>query len=145
MHIKLRLNEGMQFVGTPESGHSVLLDSVEDVGGFDSAPHPVEMVLIGLGGCTGMDVVSLLSKMREDFEAFEILIDAERATEHPKVIQETNLKYRVWGDVSEDNFQKAIDLSLDKYCSVANTLKPNVNIEYEYEINPDREQQNQPE
>lgn len=136
MKAKIRFNEGMQFVGSSDSGHSVLMDTDPKVGGFDSAARPLEMVLIGLGGCTGMDVVSILRKMKEDFHNFEILIEAEKKEEHPKSLERVVLKYRVWGEVNEENFIKAIELSLDKYCTVANTLKPAIELEYQYRINP---------
>lgn len=137
MNTKVRWNEGMQFVGLSKSGHSTIMDTTAGVGGFDSAPTPMEMVVLGLGGCTGMDVVSLLRKMREDFDNFEIAIDTQRADSHPKKIEKISLNYRVWGEVSEKNFQKAISLSLDKYCPVTATLRPGVKINYSYEINPD--------
>lgn len=137
MQSKIRLNEGMQFVGTSKSGHSVVLDSVSDVGGFDSSVHPVEAMILAFGGCTSMDVVSLLRKMKQDFDDFAVLLDTERADEHPKVLTKIELSYRVWGEVDQEKFTKAIDLSLDKYCSVANTLKPNVDISYKSRINPE--------
>ncbi len=136
MKARVRFNEGMQFVGLPDSGHSVLMDATSEVGGFDSAARPLELVLVGLGGCTGMDVVSLLRKMRADFTGFETIIEAERRREHPKSIKKVNILYKVWGAVSEEDLTKAIQLSLEKYCPVANTLKPAVELEYEYLINP---------
>lgn len=136
MKAKVRLNQGMQFVGLPDSGHSVLMDTTSEVGGFDSAARPLELVLVGLGGCTGMDVVSILRKMRADFTAFETIIEAKRREEHPKSLKKVNILYKVWGEVSEEDVSKAIQLSLEKYCPVANTLKPTVELEYEYLINP---------
>ncbi|MFW6013035.1 MAG: OsmC family protein [Candidatus Bipolaricaulota bacterium] len=139
MKTKVRLNEGLQFVGTGESGHSVILDGSSDAGGFDSACHPVEMVVISLGGCTGMDIASLLEKMRQNFTDLEIEMEGQRREQHPKVLTDLILTYRVWGEVEEEKFEKAINLSLDKYCSVANTLKPTVSINYDYQINPEVE------
>ncbi|MFQ6033331.1 MAG: OsmC family protein, partial [Candidatus Bipolaricaulia bacterium] len=79
MKARVTLNEGMQFVGNSESGHAVLLDAAPEVGGTDTALRPMEFLLISLGGCTGMDVVSILRKMRVEWERFEILLEAERA------------------------------------------------------------------
>ncbi len=136
MKARVRFNEGMQFVGLPDSGHRVLMDTTSEVGGFDSAARPLELVLVSLGGCTGMDVVSLLRKMRAHFTDFETIIEAEQRKEHPKSLRKVSILYKVWGEVSEENLTKAIQLSLEKYCPVANTLKPSVELEYEYLINP---------
>jgi putative redox protein len=78
--------------------------------------------------------------MRQNFTNFEIQLKAERAQEYPKALKNVSLTYRVWGDVEEDKFKKAIDLSLEKYCGVSNTLKPKVEIDYEYQINPKEEE-----
>lgn len=137
MKTKVRLNEGMQFVGDGESGHSILFDSKEDVGGKDSAVRPVETLVITAGACSGMDVVSLLRKMKQKFSDFEVLLEADRAEEHPKVLERLQLTYRVWGEVEEEKFKKAINLSLDKYCGVVNTLKPDVKVSHECRINPE--------
>jgi len=128
----------MQFVGIPRSGHAVLVDAAEEAGGFNSAPRPTELLLIAQGGCTGMDVVSILRKMRVDFNDFEMEIDGERTEEHPKFIKKIHIVYKIWGDVPEEKFKKAIELSLEKYCSVANTLRGKADITYSYEINPKR-------
>jgi putative redox protein len=137
MKARVILNEGMQFVGDGESGHAVLMDAAPGVGGADSAPRPMELLLVSLGGCTGMDVVSILRKMRIEWDKFEILLDAERAPEHPKGFTKIHLTYRIWGeDIPEDKLKKAIDLSQERYCSVAAILSKSAEITYEYEINP---------
>lgn len=136
---KVRWTGGMQFVGIPNSGHAVLVDAAEEVGGLDSAPRPTELLLIAQGGCTGMDVVSILRKMKVDFSDFEMELDGERTEEHPKFIKKIHIIYKIWGDVPEDKFKKAIELSLDKYCSVANTLKGRAKITYSYEISSAKE------
>jgi len=131
---RVRLNEGMQFVGCSDSGHGMLLDTDSQFGGSDSAARPVETVLIAAGGCSGMDVISILRKMKQDVRDFEVELEAKRSSEHPKVLTEIDLHYKVWGEVEESKFVKAIELSIDKYCSVLNMLKPTVNVEYTYEI-----------
>lgn len=132
----VRFVDGMQFVGTSESGHAVVMDTTEDVGGHDTGPRPTEMVLIALGGCTGMDVVSILRKMQVNFTRFEMEIHGDRAAEHPKYFTKIKVIYKVWGDVPEEKLKKAIDLSLEKYCSVSNSLKPRAEVSYTYQINP---------
>lgn len=136
---KVRWSGGLQFVGIPSSGHAVLVDAAEDVGGLDSAPRPVELLLIAQGGCSGMDVVSILRKMKVDFSDFEIELEGERTEEHPRFIKRIHLVYKIWGNVPEEKFKKAIDLSLEKYCTVANTLRGKADITYSYEINPAKE------
>jgi len=132
----VRFVDGMQFVATSGSGHAVVMDTTEDVGGHDTGPRPMEMVLIALGGCTGMDVVSILRKMQVHFTRFEMEIHGERAQEHPKHFTTIQIVYKVWGDVPEEKLKRAIELSLEKYCSVSNSLKPKVQVSYQYQINP---------
>ena len=136
---KVRWNQGMQFIGIANSGHAVLVDAAEQSGGLDSAPRPTELLLIAQGSCTGMDVVSILRKMKIDFSDFEMEIDGELTEEHPKFIKKIHIAYKIWGDVPEEKFKKAIELSLEKYCSVANTLNGRAEITYSYAINPAKE------
>ena len=126
---------GMAFVGRGASGHEVRMDAGESVvGGADAAARPVETMLSSLGGCTGMDVVSILRKMKTEPKSLQIEIQDERASEYPKVFTKIHLIYRVQGDVPEDNLIKAIELSLAKYCPIANTLNGVSEITYEYSV-----------
>ena len=125
---------GMAFVGKVASGHDVRMDAGESVGGTDSAPRPVEILLSSLGGCTGMDVVSLLRKMKTEPKSLQIEIQDERAAEYPKVITKIHLIYKVEGEVPEENLTKAIELSLAKYCPIANTLAGVSEITYECSV-----------
>jgi putative redox protein len=96
----------------------------------------MELVLIALGGCTSMDVLSILKKMREDVRDYRIELDAEKATEHPSVFTKIHLNFIVYGkNVKPESVQKAIDLSMDKYCSVYAMLKKSVEITWGFEIN----------
>ncbi|MFH1011391.1 MAG: OsmC family protein [bacterium] len=126
--------EGMQFSGRVPSGHSILMDATEAVGGADSGARPKELLLAGLGGCTGMDVVSILRKMRVPFDSFEIEIHAESSEEHPKVWTRIELIYRIVGDVPEDKFVKAISLSQERYCSVSAMLRGAAAITFRHEV-----------
>lgn len=103
----VRFVDGMQFVATSASGHAVVMDTTEDVGGHDTGPRPMEMVLIALGGCTGMDVVSILRKMQVPFTRFEMVIDGERAAAHPKYFTKIKVLYKIWGDVPEEKLKKS--------------------------------------
>ena len=130
----VRFEGGMAFRGQGASGHDVAMDAGSSAGGADAAARPVEVLLCSLGGCTGMDVVSLLRKMRTEPTALRVEIEDERATEYPKVITKLHLTYVVEGDVPEENLVKAIDLSLAKYCPIANTLAGVAEITSEYRI-----------
>lgn len=129
--------QGLQFVGKADSGHAVVMDAARDMGGADSAVRPVELTLIALGGCTGIDVLNILRKMRLKIRSFEIRIRGERVEEEPKVFREIWVKYIVHGDVPEKSLKRAIDLSRSKYCSVGAMLGKCAEIHYEYEVNPD--------
>jgi len=129
--------DGMQFIGKGESRHEVHMDASPKVGGIDSAARPLEVMLCALGGCTGMDVVSFLRKMKTEPRSLQIEITDERAPEYPKVFTKLHLTYRVTGAVPQDNLKKAIDLSLSKYCPIANTLAGVVQITSEGVIESD--------
>lgn len=128
---------GLTFVGKSASGHWVPMDGPADFNGSDSATRPKELLLISLGGCTGADVASILNKMRENISQFKIDIEAETATEHPKVYTKIHLTYKFWGDeLKEANIEKAINLSQERYCSVTAMLQKAVEITHSFEINP---------
>ena len=127
---------GVTFIGKGQSNHWVAMDGPEEFKGSNAASRPKELILIGLAGCSGSDISSILSKMKENVKRFEIDVDAETADEHPKVYTKIHLKYRFWGeDLNEDKIEKAINLSQDKYCSVSAMLKPAVEITHSVEIN----------
>lgn len=121
MDVKVVWHEGLRFLGLPPSGHAVVMDGEKDVGGEDSAPHPTELLLVALGGCTGMDAVSILRKMRTPPRRFWIEIHAERAPAHPKAVRQVHLTYVAEG-VPEENLHRAAELSQERYCSVSHSL-----------------------
>jgi putative redox protein len=121
---------GMRFVGRGTSGHDVVMDADQASGGQDSAARPVEVLLAALGGCTGMDVVSILRKSREVPTVFRVEISDERAAEYPKVLRRIHLTYVASHDVEQGKLEKAIQLSLSKYCPIANTLAGVAEITY---------------
>lgn len=113
--------------------HTLKIDTSAPLGD-GSGPSPKKLVLAGLAGCTGMDVVSLLNKMRVPFTDFEMDIDADLTEEHPKVFSEIRMVYRIFGKkLDKGKVQKAIDLSQDKYCGVSAMLKKNSPIIYSIE------------
>ena len=133
MHSRLVWDGSMGFTAGGDSGHKIKVDVSHETGGRDEGPRPVELVLFGLGGCSGADVVAILRKMQVDFTKMEIEIFAERAEEHPKRFTDIKIRYRLAGqDLDTAKVKRAIELSLEKYCSVAASL--NANIGYEMEI-----------
>ena len=132
----VRFDGDMAFVGQGKSGLEARMDAGVGSGGHASGPTPVELLLFAVGGCSGMDVVSILRKMKSEPEALVIEIVDERAQEHPKRITALHLTFVARGNMPEDALKKAIDLSLSKYCTVANTLRPGVEISWGYRIEP---------
>ncbi len=127
--IIMRHIEGMRFVGESE-GHSIVLES--GYLGEQKGPAPMQAFLMSLGGCTGMDVVAILRKMRNEPRKFIIEIEGERAQEHPKVYTKVHIKYIFWG-VDYEKAKKAVELSQNRYCPVSAMLRKS-GCEIEYEI-----------
>jgi putative redox protein len=119
-----------RFVCSSSSGHAIIVDA----GSEKTANSPVELVLIALCSCTATDVVSILRKKREPFTSIEVLANAERATEPPKVFTKIKVTYRVAGPVSRKSVEDAVRLSIDKYCSVEAMLKKSVEITFDIEL-----------
>lgn len=117
------------------NGHKILLDASSDHGGQDLGPRPKTLMLAALGGCTGMDVVSLLKKMRVDYKSLEMIIEGDTADEHPKKFIKMKIIYNFTGNnLPLDKIQKAVDLSREKYCGVAASYKEAMELEYQINI-----------
>src|SRR5258708_35745167 len=110
--------DGALFVAEGGSGHTITMDGAPDVGGRNLAARPMEVVLMGMGGCTAIDVVSMLKKQRQDIEGVDVSLVAERAVEHPMVFTEVTLVYTVRGrKLNKALVERAVSLSDEKYCS----------------------------
>jgi putative redox protein len=136
MKAQLRwLGPQLQFEGATESGKIVKLDSAKDKSAA-IGPSPVELVLQALGGCTAMDVISILQKMRRTINALTLEIDADRREdEYPRIFTHIRILYQlVSPDVTETELERAIQLSEEKYCSVSGMLRPTVKITTAYEL-----------
>ncbi len=115
----------MQFVGSADSGHAVVMDAPLSVGGNNTASTPMELLLSAFGGCTGMDVISILRKKKQNVNRFEMNINGEKAKEHPFKYTTVHIEYILTGkNISEEAVTRAIQLSLERYCSVAATISP---------------------
>jgi putative redox protein len=122
-----------KFVGTSPSGHSVPFDSDRE---SNKAPGPMEMVLMALGACTATDMVIILEKKRQPLEELEVLCSGERAAEPPTVWTRLEVLFRIRGSVDEAAVKHAMDLTEEKYCSVAAMLKKTAAFTWRYEITP---------
>ena len=137
MEAKLKWIDGLTFAGVADSKHWVVMDTEESVGGHDGAAKPLELILLGLGGCTSMDVVSILRKMRVQVDRYELVLNAERSDDHPKVFTRVRMQYRLWGpELDPAKVRKAVDLSRTTYCSVSAMLSKAFPIEIEIAVNP---------
>lgn len=119
----------MAFNAVTNSGFTVGLDTPVDHGGTGTGPTPMEMVLVSLGGCTAMDVISILQKKRQDVTGFEILLHADRAADHPKVFTDITIEFVVTGHgVEKEAVERAVELSENKYCSASAMLSKTAKI-----------------
>ncbi len=135
MKCRIKWLDHMSFVGESDSGHSVVMDGAPEAGGRNLGVRPMEMLLLGLGGCTAFDVVSILQKSRQQMVACEVEIEAERAEEIPKVFTKIHVHFIVSGkDLDESKVAKAVALSADKYCSASRMLEKAATITHDFEV-----------
>jgi putative redox protein len=126
---------GMSFLAQTGSGHIAVMDGAPEGGGHDLAPRPMEMVLLGTGGCTAYDVVLILKKAREDVRGCEVTLKAERADTEPKVFTTIHFHFTVRGkNLKPASVERAINLSHDKYCSASIMLAKTAEITHSFEI-----------
>lgn len=138
MEVKVKHLRGMHFQGEGTTKVIINMDTSVTAGGSGKGAGPMEMVLMAVGGCSGMDVVSILAKMQVKFNRFQIQVQGERAAEHPRVFTDIELVYQFWGNsLPQDKLKRAIELSIGKYCSVANMLDKVANLTYRLELNPE--------
>ncbi|MBF0247475.1 MAG: OsmC family protein [Alphaproteobacteria bacterium] len=135
MKAEIKWLGGMAFEGTAGSGHKVTMDSSPDFGGRDQGPRPMEMLLLGMGGCTSIDVMSILNKARQDVKDCVAEITAERADEVPKVFTRIHVHFKVTGKALDPKrVERAINLSAEKYCSASIMLGKMAEITHDFEI-----------
>lgn len=128
--------EDMQFVASADSGHAILMDSTPEVGGHDSAARPMEVLLMGLLGCTAMDVISILKKKRQPVQGFKIFASGERSAEHPKKYTQIHLEYVAYGDVDPKALARAVELSETTYCGAIATVRGVAEVTISYRVEP---------
>jgi len=135
MKARAKWVEGMAFMGEAGSGHAVMMDGAPEYGGRNIGIRPMEMLLIGLAGCTGFDVVSILKKGREAVTGCEVEVEAERAASDPKVFTKIHLAYRITGKgLSQAKAERAVTLSKEKYCSASIMLGATAEMTYSLDV-----------
>jgi putative redox protein len=139
MKARVKWVEGAAFLGESGSGHGVLMDGAADHGGRNLGPRPMEMLLLGLGGCTAFDVVLILKRGREKVDDCVVEIEAERAETDPKVFTEIRLKYLVKGrNLDRAKVERAVQLSADKYCSASAIVAKTARLSHTIEVEETR-------
>lgn len=138
MHATINWNGKLQFTGRADSGHDIIIDGPPDLGGENAGLRPMEMVLLGVGGCSAMDVMHILKKARQPVADCTLELEGTRAATAPKVFTDIHLKFIVSGTgLSEKQVARAVALSAEKYCSASIMLQASVNITHSHEIRPD--------
>lgn len=135
MKTRITWLEKMAYSARSASGHALVLDGPPELGGQNLGPRPMEMLLMGLGGCTAIDVVNILRKSRQDLQGCELELEADRADTDPKVFTQIRVHFILTGkNLSAQHVQRAIDLSAEKYCSASIMLGKTAQISHTYEI-----------
>jgi putative redox protein len=135
MKARVQMVEGMTFVAESGSGHAVVVDAAPDVGGRNLGARPMELVLMGTGACSAIDVVHILRKSRQPITGCVVELDSERAEEDPKVFTKIHMHYVVTGKgLAQAQVERAIKLSKEKYCSATIMLAHAAQVTFDYEI-----------
>lgn len=135
MNAQVTWQDGMQFTAVADSGHQITLDADPAVGGVNLGARPLELMLMSLAGCTGMDVISILRKKRQDVTGFQVKTHAERAEGHPKVFTAITVEYIVTGrNIDPKAVERAIELSETTYCPAQAMLAQAAPIRHTYQI-----------
>ena len=135
MKARVRWVDGALMLGQSDSGHTVVMDGPEEHGGRNLGVRPMEMLLLGMGGCTEFDVMLMLRKSRQEVLSCEVRLEAQRADSEPKVFTTIHAHFVIRGsNLSEKHVQRAIALSAEKYCSASIMLEKTARITHDYEI-----------
>ncbi|RKZ87906.1 MAG: OsmC family protein [Gammaproteobacteria bacterium] len=135
MKARVKWIEDLMFLGESGSGHTVVMDGPKKLGGHDTAIRPMELLLLGMGGCTSFDMVQIMKKARQDIRDCVVEIDSERSDEIPQVFTKIHVHYKVTGkNLKETQVKRAVVLSTERYCSASIMLGKTAEITHDYEI-----------
>ncbi len=131
-----RINDQFNFEATNEEGNSILMDGSPDIGGHGKGMRPMQLLLAAVGGCSAIDVILILKKQKQIIDSFEIEVDGEREKiEEHSLFRDIVLHFKIKGQVDLIKAEKAVKLSIEKYCSVSKTLEPTAKITYKVTVN----------
>jgi len=133
-----RLHGDFGFEAKDENGHSVRMDSSPESGGENFGVRPMQMLLMGLAGCSGIDVISILKKQRQEVTGYKMVVNGDRETgKEPSLWKDVTIEFHIYGNVDKDKAERAAELSVNKYCSVAATLSGSgTDIKYKVFVHP---------
>jgi putative redox protein len=136
MKIELnRLNDAYWLEATNEDGAKLNIDASPEIGGLNKGMRPMQMLLAAMGGCSSIDIISILKKQKQDLKDIKITVTGDREKDAvPSLFTEVHAHFKLYGNLDEDKVKKAVSLSVDKYCSVAKTLEKTAKISYSFEI-----------
>jgi putative redox protein len=130
-----RINDATHLEATNEQGNSIFMDGSPAIGGKDLGFRPMQLLLAAVGGCSTMDVVSILNKQKQELRHIEIVVDGEREQGvEPSLFRDIHVHFKIYGKVDPEKAKRAVDLSMTKYCSVSKTLEPTATITYDFEV-----------
>ena len=130
-----RINDATHLEATNEQGNSIFMDGSPAIGGKDLGFRPMQLLLAAVGGCSTMDVVSILNKQKQELRHIEIVVDGEREQGvEPSLFRDIHVHFKIYGKVDTEKAKRAVDLSMTKYCSVSKTLEPTATITYDFEV-----------
>jgi len=130
-----RLNDGFHMEAVNEQGNSLQMDASPDIGGTNQGMRPMQLLLSAFGGCSSIDIINILKKQKQPLKDLKVTITGEREKDKvPSLFTDVHAHFRLFGDLDADKVQKAVSLSVDKYCSVAKTLEKTAKVTYSFEI-----------
>jgi putative redox protein len=130
-----RLNDGFHMEALNEQGNSVHIDASPDIGGENNGMRPMQLLLAAMGGCSSIDIINILKKQRQDLKDIKITVTGEREKDAvPSLYTEVHAHFKLFGNLDRDKAEKAVALSVEKYCSVAKTLEKTAKVTYSFEI-----------
>jgi putative redox protein len=130
-----RLNDGFHMEAVNEQGNSLQMDASPDIGGTNQGMRPMQLLLSAFGGCSSIDIINILKKQKQPLKDLKVTITGEREKDKvPSLYTDIHAHFRLFGDLDADKVQKAVSLSVDKYCSVGKTLEKTAKITYSFEI-----------
>lgn len=138
MKIELnRLNDGFWMEAVNEGGNTIHMDASPEIGGTNKGMRPMQLLVAAMGGCSSIDIISILKKQKQDLKDIKVTVTGERQKDAvPSLFTEVHAHFRLYGNLDEDKVKKAVSLSVEKYCSVAKTLEKTARVTYSFEILP---------